>query len=290
MKRVPGIICCFLCVLTVYAEPSAITLKMLKDTFVAEGKDYLAQRDAIIKKATAGKTGEEFLEELKDVAMDELLSWQTRLMANICVERVKKGNEINELIEYDWRTHPEYNKVHKGSRAGPMRYFGPVIYQDLKEKKMWFYYLELVWRDTGEYDMSIPKIRYERWRGMSKKALTDSPESYYLIRILEKQISKDPNMGKHHTQCVYSYLIKHSDQTSMHFLLKTLDKSGMHKTGYFMDILPKVKSEDMEYILQYGKTTEMDKDERHEFNKQLSRLNKKFGLTADGKPIPKSTE
>ena len=47
---------------------------------------------------------------------------------------------------------------------------------------------------------------------------------------------------------------------------------------------------DMEYIHEFGKTTKMNAEERAEFNRQMLKLNKKFGLTADGKPLSKNTE
>jgi hypothetical protein len=277
--------------LTVYAEPSDITMDILKNASVAEGKEYLNQRDDIIKKVSIGKVGEELLIELKDAATDESLSWQTRLMANICVERVEKSAELNELINYKWRTHPEYKKDWDHLHGGPLADLAPIIVREFKKKKMWFYYLEKIWKETDEYhDYSIVNNKLSLWRIFCRRALVDSPESYYLFRILEDKIRKDPRMGKYDTKRYYTCLIKYSDQTSIHFLLDALNKYHVNKTGFFEDILPKVKLEDMEYIRQYGKETEMKADERDEFNRQLKLLEKKFGLTADGKPISKSME
>ena len=156
---------------------------------------------------------------------------------------------------------------------------------------MWFYYLELAWKDTGEYDTSVRRMKYKGWKGMSEITLTNSPESYYLFRILENEILKDPKMSKRDTRQTYLYLIKHADKTSIKFLLERLDASGFCKTGYLKKILPKAKKEDMEYLKKYGKETRMKATERTIFDWQIYYLNKKFGLPDGGRPKPiKRTE
>ena len=78
---------------------------------------------------------------------------------------------------------------------------------------------------------------------------------------------------------------------SMHFLLDTWGNIKTPKAGLLELILPKAKQRDMSYIHEFGKVTKMNADERAEFARQMSKLNKKFGLTADGKPISaKNTE
>ncbi len=283
MKRVITALCCMFVSLSLYAEVSPATLKMLKDASVAEGSEYIQKRNNIIKKATAGEQPEEFLAELKDAAEDEALSWQIRLMANICVERVEHGDEIEKIIHYKWKTHPDYDKELAKSIVGPINSIGRIIPKELKKKKMWFYYLEGVWKKTKECDTTVPRLA-PNWSWFCLDALTDSPESYYLFRILENEILQDPKMGKYDTQQTYMYLIKHADKTSIKFLLERLDASGFCKTGYFEMILPKAKKEDMEYLKKYGKETRMKATERTEFDWQIYYLNKKFGLPDEGKP------
>lgn len=253
-------------------------------------KEYTDLRNDICILARDKSTGSAFLAELKEIANDEMLPWQTRLMASICIERVEKMPEITASFRTSWVLRKDYDK-HYYERTRFL--ISEALVDILEKRELWFYYLESMWKKNEEYDVITNKYMPDKWRKSCQYALANSSEQYFLTRVVERNLLYLPKNITWEYDPDYNFIRYNIKYSSFQFIFK-LWKSRRNyfdkRKSFFKVFLPLAQLEDMDYIREFGKTTKMNGDERAEFNRQFSRLNKKYGLTADDKPIPKSTE
>ena len=74
---------------------------------------YLETRASILA------LGTNVLQGLSRGAVDEGLTWQRRLVARICYERLVRGSDIEALRSYNWRDDAGYDKRWEQSIIGP---------------------------------------------------------------------------------------------------------------------------------------------------------------------------
>ena len=87
--------------------------EMLTTAAGAQSNAYLAARQSILD------TSKDALPVLAVAASDSKLTWQQRLVARICYERIVRANDLDLLRRYDWQLHPKYNSIKKGTMLGP---------------------------------------------------------------------------------------------------------------------------------------------------------------------------
>lgn len=105
---------------------------------------YLGTRAAILANGTNA------LPLLARCAVGPELTWQQRLVARICYERLVRGAEIEALRAYDWRTDSGYDRGWEKYITGPAIKLGTIVVPKCREIGLWYYYIELNWKDTEE--------------------------------------------------------------------------------------------------------------------------------------------
>ena len=119
---------------------------------------------------------------LGSVAVDESLPWQQKLIARICYERIEREKEIKKILETDWYKHPNFNPRWNEYLGGPEGRMHDMVETDLKEAGLWYYYLEVEWKMTGE-QAEIRRNR-EHWISWCTFSVKDNPdERIWFLRI-----------------------------------------------------------------------------------------------------------
>ncbi|MCG3146938.1 MAG: hypothetical protein PCFJNLEI_00373 [Verrucomicrobiae bacterium] len=179
---------------------------MLATAAATKSNTYLEARQGII---ASNKSNPSLLAK---AAVDPHLTWQQRLVARICYERLNRGAEIDVLRRYDWRTHPQYDKNWEKDHVGPTAYLGKFAIPRFTEAGFWYYYIEMQWKRTSEFsiDSAISRINETRtgfsWIGWSASALQNQPENYYRIRCAIEQIDYDPELADPWSIYCYRFL------------------------------------------------------------------------------------
>ena len=113
---------------------------MLAKAAAAQRQEYFDARNEIVA------LGRDALPLLLRAASDGKLTWQQRLVARICHERIAHGAEIEALQKTDWRDEPGYDKSHDGNMGGPGPFMGEIVTRKCQAVKLWYYYIELAWK------------------------------------------------------------------------------------------------------------------------------------------------
>jgi hypothetical protein len=209
-----------------------------------------AQSNAYIEaRATITNLGTNALPMLGQAACDATLSWQQRLVARICYERIARGAEIGILCHYDWRVYPPYsaprgklifhtNQVGTivssevqppGGRftsiLGPQTDMGQYVVPKFRAAGLWYYYVELTWKQTGENGMLAPRDpRFEQvWPYWSRIALADHPEEEYLRLAMEERLDRDVNLQEPDALELYKSLLDGKESDAVPILVQRYD-------------------------------------------------------------------
>ena len=113
---------------------------------------------------------------LAEIGTDKTLPWQQQLVARICYERIERGKEIKKLLQLDWYHHPNFDPEWKQFLAGPEQKMMDMMVSDLKEVGAWYYYLELVWKMTGEKAKIRERAGIDFWTMWCVKAIRNNPD------------------------------------------------------------------------------------------------------------------
>ena len=145
-------------------------MSLLKEASTKQESAYVDIRNCITAYGTNA------LPLLAEFAIDETLPWQQQLVARICYERIERKKDIERLLATDWYSHPNFDSDWNGFITGPEIKMGKIIIPDLKEAGLWYYYLELMWKMTGE-DGKISKHHFpDAWISCCTVVVKDSPE------------------------------------------------------------------------------------------------------------------
>ena len=137
---------------------------------------YLEARGRIIA------YGADALPLLADLAMDESLSWQQRLVSRICYERIERKDDIGKLLATDWYKHPKFNPDSHRLITGPEPTLGTIIIPEMKDAGLWYHCLEVVWKMTGEKGNCIGDA--DLWTYWCTAAVKDNPEErVWFLRV-----------------------------------------------------------------------------------------------------------
>ena len=141
---------------------------------------YIETRNKIVE------YGKDALPLLDKMAKDESLTWQQQLVVRICKERIERKKDIEDLVAIDWRKHPDWGfAVVELSRK-----MIEVISAHLKEVGLWYYYLEVEWKNTGEEEL----MGVESWSSLCAYAVKDSPERVWFLRVCDDLLETAPTL------------------------------------------------------------------------------------------------
>lgn len=241
MKRIFCILC--LLPLSVQAIERAQLDKMLAGAATAQSNAYIEAR------ATIAGLGTSALPMLAQAGSDATLSWQQRLVARICYERIERADAIAALCHHDWRAYPPYsapraklilhtNEVGKsvssevqppGARftsiLGPQTDMGQYVVPKCQEAGLWYYFVELTWKETGENASLKPRDpRFERvWPWWCRKALEGQPEESFLTSAIIERLQNDQELVDRENLEFYKNLLKAQEAEAVSVLVQRYD-------------------------------------------------------------------
>jgi hypothetical protein len=118
--------------------------KLLETAADAQGDSYLTARNEIISLGTNA------LPLLILTGKDMSKSWQQRLVARICYERLLRSRDIDALCQYNWRNLPGYDKEWENSLIGPGVKMTNIAVPYLASIGLWYHYIEMTWKTSSE--------------------------------------------------------------------------------------------------------------------------------------------
>ncbi|NLB66064.1 MAG: hypothetical protein GX803_06320 [Lentisphaerae bacterium] len=203
----------------------------LAEVAAAEGAEYMELRDRVAAEVSA--------DLLFQAANDDRLTWQLRLVARICCERIAREHELADLLNEDWRAYPPYQPRNIGRlvftqmpdgshaaeirpagsnigspRSGPSSLMDSYVVAYCQKTALWYYYIEQTWKQTGEGPLNIADARLiEKWPSWCRMALAGRPEEVFLHRTLAERLEKDERLEAGDAVQLYKELFhaKHTD-------------------------------------------------------------------------------
>jgi hypothetical protein len=160
--------------------------------------------------------GAAILPRLYAYATELEVGWQTQLVARIVYERMARAEVIQSVREHDWRSYPPYAKPgfpilrfeeHADGTAtktvipmppghvaipktGASSIMGEHVLPVLREAGLWYYYIEQVWKQTGEGPpaMKFDHLFMERWVGWCAAVVKEQPEKIWWARAVADRL------------------------------------------------------------------------------------------------------
>ena len=176
----------------IFALEQAELLPLIKEASQKNGDVYVKARDKIVGYGTNA------IPILGTVAVNETFSWQERLTARICYERIERKEDIEKLLAIDWYNHPDFDPSWNEFITGPEGCMALIVTPEMKKAGLWYYYLEREWKLLGE-DGKIRKNRLNPWVGCCSLAIKDNQEErIWFLRIcadLMGAIPQPPRIG-----------------------------------------------------------------------------------------------
>lgn len=261
--------------------------RQLETAANSSGPDYLAARGAITRQ------GPPVLTALQKAADSPSLTWQQRLVARICCEWVDRSAEISALRRHAWEKDPDLKE--KGNRAG----LGADIYslaaKRFKERRLWYYYLEVIWKETSEYSESAhSRSIFRFWPAYARDALRGEPEEYYRFQILRDILRHDPQIKSEEARNVFALLITLKRSEAMPELLAAFPHyvdtvaAVLTKTQAGKDLISR---QVMSELLMIARPQDVDVLEKLlEANPHLKRLEVMLDAARKRKPVEEATE
>ena len=113
---------------------------------VISEKLYVTARNRIVE------LGQTAIPELQAIVTDPASTWQQRIMAGICLERIQRADEIRAFVNYDFRNDPELRDLPGwNTRLGFPAKLWEVAHQRLRNSGLHQYCLELAWKRVSEH-------------------------------------------------------------------------------------------------------------------------------------------
>ncbi len=239
---------CGLTAVAAAAGDDARLCDMLASAATNQGSAYLEVRAGILAPGT------NTLPDLGRCAIASDLTWQQRLVARICYERLSRAADIDALRAYDWRTDREYDKQWEQYITGPSAKLGTIIVPKCREVGLWYYYVELTWKETGELpvcgkclkpiqEYTNPRERYDElarrakeglrscihqderfqkeWPGWCLEVFTGEPEKYWYRKAISERMIEIPFSLWHYDR--YLLFFKEKDKESVPLLVQLYD-------------------------------------------------------------------
>ncbi len=118
--------------------------------------EYIHHRDTIVQRGSA------ILPDLDKLATDEN-DWELALYASVCAEHIRRGADIDALVNYDWKQLPGTESLWNTPlpATGIPRGFEPFFRQKLIQDGLWFLYLEIYAGKQNIDSLSKYRLLYE---------------------------------------------------------------------------------------------------------------------------------
>ncbi len=236
MKNLLFILC--LLPLSVQAIERAQLDTMLAVAATAQSNAYIEARAAIVNLGTNA------LPMLAQAGTDATLSWQQRLVARICYERIERADAIAALRRHDWLAYPPYKPKEHGRLVikplpdgthvtevqppgaslmpvtGRSPLMGDYVVPECQKAGLWYYFIELTWKQTEEGPLKSPDVRFaETWPVWCRLALAGQPEESYLSLAKAERLKNDPTLENRENVQFYREILKSKDSVVLPLLI-----------------------------------------------------------------------
>ena len=189
-----------LCACCAWADEVLELQPRLAEAAGAQGQAYVELRDRLVSTVSTNA--------LFAAVDDTRLAWRERLVARIVLERILRGADIQALRNYDWTKDPEFNPDWNKFILGFAYQMGPLADPRLDAAGLWYYYLEINWKDTQEMPNENMWRLAEVWPYYSLCAASRAPEGACRHRVMMDRLAADPPADKQIFMRFYDALIK----------------------------------------------------------------------------------
>lgn len=204
--------------LSVWAMESEELDALLAKAAESQSNTYLEVRSEIVALGTNA------LPQLARAGANKSLTWQKRLSARICYERIVRGDDIEALRNHDWRKHPGYAIGWERTMIGPVIGMRRLAIDWIAEQGLWYYYIEQTWKLTMERYCGIQSSNINAyWMDWCMEALSGQPEEVYLFLAIEDRLDRDANMEIMDARWLYSYLRDIKQTISVPLMVRRYD-------------------------------------------------------------------
>jgi hypothetical protein len=210
--------------------------KMLTAAVTAQSNAYIEAR------ATITNLGTNALPMLAQAGNDATLSWQQRLVARIGYERIERTHAIETLRSRDWRKYPGYDPRWERSMVGPGVKMFELVVPVLTKEGLWYYYIEVTWKKTGELALSPLMNINDLWSQWCRLALAGRPEEEYLFRAMEERLDKDVNLQEPDAIKLYKLLVNTKKSDAVPILIQRYDAYNRREASG-LELYPGAKAE-----------------------------------------------
>jgi hypothetical protein len=167
-------------------------------------REYATARDRIVG------MGQTAVPELQAIIAGADSSWEERITAGICLERIRHGDAIREVVTRNWMDDPNVAADPRvNSRLGPVGAAESFMRQRFKDGGLHYHLLQLVWKRTGEH----PPFGHS-WDIWAAKVLeeTGHADLIHIARERTRQIQDPRNISG---DWFYIYLVRMKDHDSL---------------------------------------------------------------------------
>jgi hypothetical protein len=210
----------------------------------ATGDVYRKSRDEAVA------LGAKVLPDLLRMATTDGVGWKTQLMARIVYERIERMEALEGVLTHDWKSYPPYAKpwlprirVETNSAGekvsidippppghvsipmtGQSSLMGQHVLPVLREAGLWYYYIEQVWKQTGEGPpaMKFDHLFMERWVGWCAAVVKEQPEKIWWARVVADRLETSDFMDWRDRD-LFKALLESGESDTVHFLVRRFD-------------------------------------------------------------------
>lgn len=166
-------------------------------------KEYVTARDRIVA------LGQAAVPDLQAIIANSNSSWQERIMAGICRERIQHGVVIREVVTRNWKDDPNIAADPRvNSRLGPVGAAQSFMKQRFKDGGLYYHLFQLAWKRTGEH----PPFGHS-WDIWAAKVLEESGHAD-LIHIARERAQQIQDPITISGDWSYQYLVRVKDHES----------------------------------------------------------------------------
>ena len=223
MKRISLLLATILPITALAVDQTELDA-MLQTAATNQGGAYLAARNTVVNLGTNA------LPQLGQAAIDSKLPWQSRLVARICYEKILRQPEIAALTTTNWYAHPKFNPRWEMLHAGPETEMWKIVVPDLRNVGLWYYYLEIKWKQTGETPTRPLWRIAEAWPQWCFKAVKDEPERVWFLRVCS-ELMADPKYPGQLFLGLYDTLSRDKKSDTVPLLLQYFEKYNSLERG-----------------------------------------------------------
>jgi len=162
-----------ICATAVFGVEQSRFNTLLTTATTNQGVGYTDNRNEIVALGTNA------LPLLTQALTDTNRLWQEHLTARICYERIARGKDVDALRNHDWRLHPGFDPGWEKSMVGPKLKMWRITIPYLIDQGLWYYYIELTWKHTGELAVSPLWRINDSWLRWCQTAVAGQPEGLY---------------------------------------------------------------------------------------------------------------